>query len=111
MSFVKIYTISDLIVQIPATGDLISRCREYICLEDKSADIIISESEYKLDNWPTLSHDDAIYLESGFQFYRKLLEFNGMMLHSSAVAVDGDMGFPIGGKLRSAGGNDRGSMI
>ena len=29
------------------------------------------------------------YLESGFQFYRKLMDYDGFMLHSSCVVVDG----------------------
>ena len=88
-SSTTLYEISDLVVKIPTAGGLASRCREYICDQDEDADIIISEEEYKLDNWPTLSEEDAIYLESGFQFYRKLLAFDGMMLHSSAVELDG----------------------
>lgn len=81
--------VSDLTVKIPATGDVGSRCWEYIRVDDNLVDIVISEGEYRLERWETLSQNDAIYLESGFQFYRKLLDFNGMMLHSSAVAVDG----------------------
>jgi len=82
------YKISDLTVQVPAAGGMASRCSEYIC-DEETADIIISEDEYRIDNWPTLSEEDAIYLESGFQFYRKLLAFDGMMLHASAVELDG----------------------
>ena len=31
-----------------------------------------------------------VYLESGWQFYTQLLKFNGLMLHASAVAMDGN---------------------
>ena len=81
--------IANLFVEVPSVGGLSSRARKYICNQNRKADIIISEEEYKLNNWPTLSEEDAIYLESGFQFYRKLLAFNGMMLHASAVEIDG----------------------
>lgn len=83
-----LYKISEILASIPAAGGLDSRCKEYICEQDKIADIIISEDEYRIDNWPTLSEEGAVYLESGFQFYRKLLDFNGMMLHASAVELD-----------------------
>lgn len=83
-----IYKITDLIVEIPATGGLATRCGGYICNSSENADIRISEDEYKVENWPTLSESDAIYLESGFQFYRKLLPHGGIMLHASAVAVE-----------------------
>ena len=89
MNSSRLYNICDLIVTIPTAGGMSSRCREYICNQNKEADIVINENEYKLDNWPTLSVEDAIYLESGFQFYRKLLNFEGLMLHASAVEVDG----------------------
>ncbi|MBE6599361.1 MAG: hypothetical protein E7638_07975 [Ruminococcaceae bacterium] len=36
-----------------------------------------------------LSYDDMVYTESGFLFYRDLLRFDGLMLHSSAVMLDG----------------------
>jgi len=82
--------ISDLIVEIPATGDMPQRCREYIT-EDKGngADIIIRADLYKYDSWPTLSEDGVIYMESGFQFYFQLLMFDGIMLHASAVEYEG----------------------
>ena len=65
-----------------------SRCREYICEQDEAADIVICEKEYDINRWQVLAEEDAIYLESGFQFYRKLLEFDGMMLHASAVELE-----------------------
>lgn len=36
-----------------------------------------------------MSFENAVYMESGFQFYRELLHFDGMMLHASAVALNG----------------------
>lgn len=81
--------IADLTVDVPTTGGIASRCCEYISKDNNAADIIMSEDEYKLDSWPTLSEEEAEYLESGFQFYRELLVFNGMMLHASAVELNG----------------------
>ena len=33
--------------------------------------------------------EDHVYMESGWKFYARLLKFNGMMLHASAVALGG----------------------
>jgi len=56
---------------------------------DGPADIVLSEEHYRMDNWPGLSREDVIYLESGFAFYGNLLRFGGLYLHASAVALDG----------------------
>ena len=85
----EVCEITDLLVSIPATGDMFSRCSEYVCDRNSEIDIVISEDEYTISNWPTLSKEDAIYLESGFQFYKKLLSHNGTMIHASAIELDG----------------------
>ena len=81
--------ISDLFTEIPAEGGLHPLCKEYLAKGNGTADIIIKEERYKLDRWPKLTKEQAIYMESGYQFYGNLLRFNGMMLHASAVALDG----------------------
>ncbi|MCD8237816.1 MAG: hypothetical protein LUC92_00525 [Clostridiales bacterium] len=43
---------------------------------------------FKNDN-PNLSLNDCEYLLTGAVFYEKLIEYKGVMLHSSAVVVDG----------------------
>lgn len=58
-------------------------------MQDGEADIIIREELYQLDRWKECSEELNIYLQSGFQFYRQLLNFNGIMLHSSALELDG----------------------
>lgn len=81
--------IADLIVDVPTAGGMASRCAEYLTSTDAPADIVISADLYRREKYPTLSEDDAIYMESGFQFYRYLLSHNGLMLHASAVAYEG----------------------
>lgn len=81
--------IADLLVDISATGGLSPRCKEYLTEEKGGADIVIRADLYNPDNWPTLDYDWSCYMESGFQFYKHLLQFKGMMLHASAVAMDG----------------------
>lgn len=65
------------------------RCREYLTDTQGKADIVIQEEKYKGDKWQELSFESNIYLQSGFQFYHQLLDFDGMMLHSSALELDG----------------------
>lgn len=38
---------------------------------------------------PHLSKDECEYLQTGFIFYRKLIDYNAMLLHASAVIKDG----------------------
>lgn len=81
--------IAELLTEIPATDDMIVRCREYLTHDADGADIVIRAELYKPDMWEHLSEDDNIYLQSGFMFYRKLLRYNGLMMHSSAVEMEG----------------------
>lgn len=82
--------IADLYTEIPEAGDLFPRCKEYICEEKGSADIIIRTELFR-DNLSkqVLSHNDYVYVESGAQFYTQLLKFKGLLLHSSAVEYEG----------------------
>ena len=81
--------IADCIVEIPATGDMVTRCRNYLYEGNAGIDFSIQDEMYNLERWKGLSERQSIYIESGFQFYKKLLAFNGLMIHSSAVEVDG----------------------
>jgi hypothetical protein len=51
--------------------------------------VIRSEWEALKVKYPTLSDDDGEYLATGKSFYQQLLKYDGFMLHSSAVVVDG----------------------
>lgn len=84
-----ILRIADLIVEIPETGGMTSRCQAYLTECGQPVDIRIVEDQYKLDKWEGLSYDLACYMESGYHFYANLLRFSGMMLHASAVAYQG----------------------
>ena len=79
--------IADLIVEVPEAGSMAPRCQEYLIQSDIPADIVISEQEYRYEKYPQDSQLVA-YMDSGFQFYRQLLNFDGMMLHASAVSID-----------------------
>lgn len=81
--------IADLGIEIPYTDDLDKRCLGYLVADISMTDIIICSDQYRMDKYPGASNDLTVYLESGWQFYRALLNYNGMMLHASAVALEG----------------------
>lgn len=81
--------IADLITEVPEAGDLVPRCKDYLYDGAFGADIVIRTENFHPENWPKLSYDQMVYMESGFQFNGHLLKFNGMRLHASAVALDG----------------------
>ena len=81
--------IADLITEIPDAGGLAPRCREYLWDGEESADVIIRTDLIRPELWPGASMDTMVYMETGIQFYAKLLEFQGLMLHSSAVEMNG----------------------
>ena len=82
--------IADLLAEVPAAGGLESRCRDYLWTGGGSPDIIIREDVYRKDHYdPRMGENGIAYMESAYQFYRKLVEFGGFYLHSSAVVLDG----------------------
>ena len=82
-------SIADLIVEVPEAGGMAPRLGAYRTDVQGPADIVLSEERYRMDNWPQLSREDAVYLESGFAFYGNLLRFDGLYLHASAVELEG----------------------
>lgn len=83
------YKVANLSVQIPHVGDMENRAKGYIStLPD--VDISIEVSESRLSRWEgELPINSAWYLETGFDFYRKLLAFDGLMLHASCAVRGG----------------------
>ncbi len=82
--------IADLIVEVPEAGGMAPRCREYLCAGNEKPDIIIDVGRYKRDNYhPDATEEMVAYMESGRLFNGKLIQFEGLYLHSSAVEVEG----------------------
>ena len=86
----RYYKIAGLIVRMDSYGRTIHRAEPYIVEPRENADIQI-ESNWlqRKHEYPRLSDEDGEYLATGASFYRQLLDHEGLMLHSSAVAVDG----------------------
>ena len=81
--------IADIKTKVPATGGMSSRCRAYeVEGNENEAEIVIDDSNYNYDYWK--NEASAAYMSSGIQFYYKLLDFDGMMLHASATVINGE---------------------
>ncbi len=81
--------IADLITEVPDTGGLAPRVRDYLWEKDEIPDIVIRESDFRPNAWKGAPYDLYCYMESGADFYANLLYHEGMMLHASAVAYGG----------------------
>ena len=87
---VKLYRIAGFVVEMDTYGRAEQQAEKYRILEIVKPDIVIdSDCEGVKSRHPSLSDEDAEYLGSGSDFNRKILQLNAMMLHSSAVVVDG----------------------
>jgi len=86
----KLYRIAGLLVQMDSFGRTIAQAAPYLSQETGQPDIIIHSRWQELkQNYSYLSDDDGEYIFSGANFYRQLLEHDGLMLHASAVVADG----------------------
>jgi len=65
------------------------RCRDYRTETNAPPDIVIRADAYQPDAWRGLDPKLLAYMESGMQFYANLLYHDGMMLHASAVELEG----------------------
>ena len=83
--------IADLLVEVPEADGLAVRCAPYRWEAEKNAQpqIVIQTSQYHPEVYPGVSGEMVAYIESGRLFHRMLPQFYGMMLHASAVAVEG----------------------
>ena len=83
------YKIAGLVVEMDSFGRTVEQARPYAC-EPAQPDLIIRSDWQSLQQrQPHLSDEDCEYMSTGGNFYRQLLKFNGMMLHASAVVLDG----------------------
>lgn len=88
------YKIADLTVDVVHDSSVLARNGiKYEIESDSSADIFIDIDDNFIkkimESNKTFDHDYAEYFLSGICFYQKLIPFDGFMIHSSCVAVDG----------------------
>ena len=87
-----LYRIADLTVEMHTFGRTLIQSEPYWYdgNQEESADIIIQSQwkEYQ-ERYPYCNEDISEYMSTGSQFYWRLIDHGGMMLHSSAVMVDG----------------------
>ena len=91
----QLYNIADLMVKMDCSGRTEKQAKPYLSPQKAEPDFAISPEKVKelnkklMAKHPELSEDMSEYYSTGAIFYRNLLNFDGLMLHSSAVVVDG----------------------
>ena len=86
----KYYQVAGLVFRMKSSGTTAKRAERYRCDARERVDFEIKVTWNRLkERFPDMTDDVAEYLATGFCFYRNLLNFDGLMLHSSAVVVDG----------------------
>lgn len=81
--------VADLFIEISEEGGIAPLFEEYKAEENTKADIRIDASRYRAQSRENLSPFNCAYVESSAQFSYWLLRFSGIMLHASAVELDG----------------------
>lgn len=87
------YKIAEVIVNLDSSGKtLMDQGKAYLIEKRESCDISIALKNDFLwriqREYTHLTMDECEYIWTGFEFYHKLLDFNGFMLHASAVAME-----------------------
>jgi hypothetical protein len=86
----RYYKIAGLTVSMDTFGVTEERARKYLCEPTDKVDMqVISRWEQIKDQHPGYDANTGEYMSTAANFYKKLLDFEGMMLHSSTVVVDG----------------------
>lgn len=86
----KHYQIAGLTVAMDTFGRTECQAQAYMVETDEKADMEIAvDAEAMKERYPYLTLDEAEHFFTCSQFYQKLLDFDGMMLHASAVVKDG----------------------
>lgn len=85
----ELYRIADLTVAMNSFGKTKKQAEPYKTSNLQETDIEISSEWPALrKRYASISDDEWEYLATGKSFYKQLLDFNGIMLHSSAVVMD-----------------------
>ena len=86
----KTYRIAGLTVHMDSFGRTAAQAEPYRTEPCEQVDLTICSGREALKAaQPHLSEDDCEYLSTGSSFYTQLLRYDGMLVHASAVVVDG----------------------
>lgn len=84
------YQIAGLRVRMDTYGRTLTQAEPYLVATEGEADVVITSAPERLhEEQPHLSLEACEYLSTGGSFYRQLLKFDGMLMHASAVVMDG----------------------
>jgi hypothetical protein len=84
------YKIADLTVEMDTFGRTLEQAKPYAIPPVDKADVSIKcDWERFKEKHPELSEETCEYIFTASAFYKSLILFDGIMLHSSAVVVDG----------------------
>lgn len=84
------YRIADLVVKMNSFGRTERQAEPYEIPPQEQVDITIETDLAQIkQQFPMWSDEACEYLESGIDFYTKMLSFDGLKMHSSAIVVDG----------------------
>ncbi len=87
--------VADLVFDIDIKGDLLKkRSQQYVYNGEREADFSFDEisQQYYIDrqkDHPNLTLEESEYFYSGSYFYHKIIDFDGMLLHSSCIEYNG----------------------
>lgn len=89
----KKYSVASLVIAMqPQEKTLSLQSAPYEIVSDREAEISISVSSAEIlrlqHQNPKLSTDDCEYILTGAEFYNRLLDFEGLILHASGVVLD-----------------------
>ena len=83
------YNVTGLTVAMDSFGRTVKQAEPYLCSAAKPDIVISCDWKGLKATQPHLSDDDCEYLVTGASFYQQLLGFDGMLIHASAVMMDG----------------------
>lgn len=86
---IGVYKIANITVEMDTFGRTQKQAQKYQVDGMKSSILIISNREKIRKRNPGLRYEECEYISTGADFAQKLLNFDGLVLHASAVVVDG----------------------
>ena len=86
----KYYKIAGLTVEMESFGRTVKQAEPYEIDPLKAADVRVEDTAAEnYERYSFVPREDVEYLFTGMSFYKQLINYSGIMLHSSAVVVDG----------------------